>query len=67
MTTLRTPVALTQAYSDLVDAYHEVLAAHHGERGPEGCPCCAEFRPRIVDALAAVQTEIDHWETEPTA
>lgn len=51
-------LAVASAYQELLDLYHEAYAAHHGERGPAGCPCCAEFAPRIAVAYAGLDDEL---------
>lgn len=54
-------LALIHRAMDLLDLYHDAYAAHHGESGPNGCPLCAEFRPRIEKAMRELEQAIDVW------
>jgi len=40
--------------AELLFLYHEAYAAHHRD-GPNGCPCCAEFRPQVEAATRAME------------
>jgi hypothetical protein len=53
---------LIDAQMEALDLYHEAYAAHHGERGPDGCPCCAEFAPKIAASFARLSSAISAWE-----
>jgi len=45
----------------LLQIYHEAYVAHH-PNGPDGCPCCAEFRPRVETASRAMERALTLWQ-----